>query len=282
MESALEQAWQKEQSRLRPTVLTLDAVQWAGGPSRDLFLVPEDLTSLWGTDGYNRLSKPQQIAYNQFYAQQLAEEFRWIETQLICAPLICLCEKHRDPDSVSEVLSSFVDDEMHHVSCFDHLATLAAQTNGHQTPFFQPPKLVRYFARAAAAAPGVLPFWIAVIEAFETYALTIGQRYRDAKDIDSLFRSVFMMHSRDEARHCQYDVLLRNWLVVEQAGWLKQLNGYLSQRFSKRYYAIDWGLDGPINALVSAVPELADQFDMLMQDAQSARSDDNGANSLPS
>lgn len=250
-------AWQREALRLAPTSLTLASVDWSRPPDCTRAWVPDKLLPLYGCAGHGALSPAQRLAYNQAYACQLLEEFIWIESRLVLAPLARL-----PADAPSRpVLTAFVADERHHIACFSKLRALA----GAQETFFRPPFAVAALAGLAARLPRRLTFWTRALAAFEDYALGVGKLYKEDDSLDPLFREVFIAHARDEARHTRFDALLEGWLG------LGPLNGRLHSAFRKAYYATTWGLDGPVRALVRRHPELTARAPALHAEACAAR-----------
>ncbi len=256
--SDLATAWQREAGRLAPTSLTRETIDWSRPPDPERAWVPEQLTPLAACAGYAALSRTQRLAYNQAYACQLLEEFVWIESRLVLAPLgrLKTDEHSRAP------LASFASDEAHHIACFTHLRTLAGAVGEN---YFRPPFTINALARLAAFRPHTFSFWIVALAAFEDYAINVAKLYRADDSLDPVFRDVFIAHARDEARHVRFDTLLKSWLGVSP------LNARLHAVFKNAYYATSWGLDGPVTALARKFPELAAQASALHAEACAAR-----------
>lgn len=72
----------RELHRLRPARLTPDSVPWDKVPARDEPWIPDDLLPLG--DG---LADGQRLRYGQYYALECAEQFLWLESNFILAPL---------------------------------------------------------------------------------------------------------------------------------------------------------------------------------------------------
>jgi hypothetical protein len=264
--------WSRERSLLRPSKLTgalVDAA--ASSPDVSRPWVPESLLPLYGTRSFASLSDAQRLRYNQSYARQLAEEFIWLEQYLILAPVKRLLKASGlDPD-VSLVLSSFVSDERNHIAGFSRLRELAIKVSGPRstTPLFNPPRSVRSLARLAAQFPTAFAFWTTVIQAFEEYAVKIGQTYKRDRTVDRLFQDVFVAHAQDEARHCRYDDLLTDWL--RPSGPMNAFHACVADMFQARYRSVSWGIDGPILELAQAHPELANKVNDMIADAEAIR-----------
>ena len=253
-------AWQREAARLAPTSLTLEAMDWSRPPDPARSWVPEKLTPLAGCTGYTALTPAQRLAYNQAYACQLLEEFIWIESRLVLAPL----DRLKADDHARPVLASFRSDEEHHIACFKQLRALAGAAREN---YFRPPILINALARLAAFTPHTFTFWIVALVAFEDYAIDVAKLYRADDSLEPLFRNVFIAHARDEARHCRFDTLLESWLGVNP------FNARLHAAFKGAYYATSWGLDGPVMALARRFQELASRARDLHAEAHAARAD---------
>lgn len=268
-------AWEKEARRLSPTSLAESAVDWSRPPDLAQRWIPDKLLPLHGSAAFANLSAPQQLTYNQAYARQLLEEFIWIESRLIIAPLRRIGRSHGLGPDAQTVIDSFLEDERNHIACFTRLhdaASRAAGTTAQET-FFHPPLGVRAIAAAAGHLPRTATFWPDAVATFEDYALSIGKHYNEDPALDGMFRAVFVAHARDEARHCRFDHLLRAWLMPEERVVRNKINLRVGGIFRAAYYATGWGLSGPIQALVDAFPELAAQKSNLLAAARAARTD---------
>ena len=254
----LEESWKREAARLGPTSLSDAAMTWdAPDPARDW--IPDTLLPLSGCDGCARLTPVQKRFYNHAYAAQLLEEFIWIESRLIVAPLTVL--RRGWTGDAGLVLDSFLADERAHIVCFKRLRVMT----GFAQTFFTPPGDLEALARLVGWWPQRFSFWPEVVFAFEQYAIDIAKRCVGDSGVDPLFREVFIAHARDEARHIRFDALLRDVLAPGA------LSTRLGAFFQRAYYATDWGLEGPISALVQAFPDLGALGSDLRTQARVAR-----------
>ena len=264
--------WSRERSLLRPSKLTSALVDGAASdPDISRPWVPETLLPLYGTPSFRSLTDAQRLRYNQAYARQLVEEFIWLEQSLILAPVKRLLAAPGLDSDVSLVLSSFAADERNHVAGFSRLRELAIKVSERtaSTPLFNPPRSVRAFARLASQFPTAFAFWTTVIQAFEEYAVKIGQTYKRDRTVDRLFRDVFVAHAQDEARHCRYDDLLTDWL--RPRGPMSTFHARVADMFQARYRSVTWGIDGPILELAQAHPDLANKVNDMIADAEAMR-----------
>jgi hypothetical protein len=263
--------WSRERSLLRPAKLTPALVEAAPALDVSRPWVPERLLPLYGTRSLAALSDAQRLRYNQAYARQLLEEFIWLERYLILAPVARLSQgPGLDPD-VALVLRSFTSDESHHVASFSKLRELAIKASGLKvsTSLFNPPRSVRAFAGLAARLPSKFAFWTTVIQAFEDYAVKVGQTYKRDRKVDTAFQDVFVAHAQDEARHCRYDRLLTAWL--RPSGPMNSFHERVADIFQSRYRSISWGLDGPIRELAEIHPDVAGKVNDMIADAKATR-----------
>lgn len=268
--------WQEQVLRLRAPRLTPEFVSDAAIPDLERRWVPEKLTPLYGTESYAELSQPQQLIYNQSYAIQLAEEFRWIEDQLIIAPLEGVRVRLTQNDDALRVIESFIEDEHAHVSAFEALrakgaSVLKSSRLGATGRLFSPTARIKILGQLASFIPHQNTFWIEVIRTFEAYAIEISQAYHEDKTVDPTFKSVFVAHGQDEARHVQYDDLLSDLLKRDQTYFLRFVDSKLSHLFLESYYSPEWGIDGPIEVLISRHRDLTPRRQSLVKDAKSAR-----------
>ena len=263
--------WSRERSLLRPAKLTPALVE--ASPPLDLSRpwVPESLLPLYGTRSLAALSDAQWLRYNQAYAQQLLEEFIWLERYLILAPVARLSQGPGLEPDVALVLRSFMSDESHHVASFSKLRELAIKASEPKvsTSLFNPPRSVCAFARLAARFPIKFAFWTTVIQDLEDYAVKVGQTYKRDRTVDTAFQDVFVAHAQDEARHCRYDRLLTAWL--RPGGPMNSFHERVADVFQSRYRSTSWGLDGPIRELAEVHPEIAGKVNDMIADAAAVR-----------
>jgi hypothetical protein len=246
-------------------------VEAASGPDVSRPWIPEILLPLYGSRSLAELSDAQRLRYNHAYARQLLEEFIWLERELILAPLErLLTTSDLDPD-VQFVLSSFASDERNHIAGFSKLREEAMKPAGPRasTQLFNPPRSVRALARLAARFPTRFAFWTTSIQAFEEYAVKIGQTYKRDRNVDPLFQDVFVAHAQDEARHCRFDGLLTTWL--RPAGADNTFHDRVADRFQSRYRSVTWGLDDPIQELAEFHPEVAGKVGAMIAEAEAIR-----------
>lgn len=263
--------WQDQISRLRAPRLNPRFVSEAANPDLGLPWVPEKLTPLYDTKNYAALSRPQQLTYNQSYALQLAEEFCWIEDQLIVAPLQGVRRRLKHNGEALQVIESFIQDEHAHVSAFETLRAKGASVLNLRDRLFKPTAKITMLGRLASFVPHHNTFWIEVIRTFETYAVEISQAYHEDKTVDATFSSAFVAHGQDEARHVQYDDLLAELLKENQPSFLSAMGGKLSTLFLESYYSPEWGIEGPIQSMIAEHPELKPCAESLRAEAMLAR-----------
>jgi P-aminobenzoate N-oxygenase AurF len=263
--------WSRERFLLRPAKLTSALVDTGSNPDVSRPWVPEILLPLYGAPSFAALSNGQRLCYNQAYARQLVEEFIWLERYMILAPVQRLSTRSGVDSDVSFVLSSFASDERNHVAGFSRLRELAIRVSNPATsrPLFNPPRLVRALARLASQFPTAFAFWTTVIQAFEEYAVKIGQTYKRDRNVDRLFKDVFVAHAQDEARHCRYDDLLTDWL--RPSGATSSFHTRVADLFQSRYRSLGWGIDGPIRELVQVHPDLAGNVHVMIAEAKATR-----------
>jgi hypothetical protein len=269
----LKQAFTKEAGRLSASSLAPAAMDWTRRPDAALRWVPDKLLPLDGCANFVALTAQQRLTYNQAYARQLLEEFIWIESRMVVAPLRRLTSAVTLGADAAMVFTSFLTDEQNHIACFARLRqdAIAAAGAAPSEQFFQPPVRVAAMAAAAGLLPRPVSFWTGVVTLFEEYAVAIGKHYKDDDSVDPVFRDIFIAHARDEARHCRFDNLLSAWLSPPGRTVLNTVNYGLGISFQSAYYATRWGLSGPIRFLTQRHPEIAALENALIEDARLAR-----------
>ncbi len=116
---------EREVACLRPTRLTVAALDWERGPDHEKPWAPEAMLPLSRISAFEQLSDEQKLRYNQYYALQLAEEFAWVERRLIIVALTRLLGEPLPRAALRDLLDSFVADERHHDASFTRLLTAA-------------------------------------------------------------------------------------------------------------------------------------------------------------
>ena len=275
LELDLERRVTREASRLTPTRLTPEAVSWEGGPDRTMFWIPEELAPLWGTSAYQSLREDQRLSHNHHYALQVAEQFIWLESNLIIAPLKGLLRGPVPTPALGALLDSFVADELEHSASFQRLLQEASPDfyGKRKFYFFLAPLKVRLLAGLMARLPRMLAGWTLLVGALEETTLAISQRYKQAgASVDALFASVFTLHALDEARHCRLDSMIAEWLIGGQRGWPERINSKVLEAAFRAYFDVGWGYDTLIGQLVAEFPDLGQRRAELVGQATEARS----------
>jgi hypothetical protein len=234
--------------------------------------VPERLLPLFGGARHAELTAAQRLRYNHAYARQLVDEFIWTERMMIVRPLERVLNTVEPGPDQAAVLNSFIADERHHIESFCRLGDLAlAADQPAATSMLRPPRTIRGLIALAARFPVQLSFWATAIEAFEQYALKIGQSFHRDDKVDPLFRDVFVTHARDESRHCRLDPLIGNWLREQSGARWDRVNRVLLSAFDSAYRSVEWGLDAPLRELVRSHPEVASSFNALLAEVKALR-----------
>jgi hypothetical protein len=243
-------------------------------PDPHRWWIPEHLSPLHGTAGYERLSGEQRLRYNQHHALHAAEQFIWIEQRFLIAPSRRLLAAGQVPAQLRRVLESLVaDEESHNAVFWDLLA--AARPDRYREPAFRSfsvPAAVASMARWVERCPRLLCSWLLVAGYFEERSIFVSREYGKAGDrVDPVFAKVYALHAQDEARHCALDRLLADRLVAGQGPLASRLNGWFLAQVMTAYHDPRWGFDAPIRALVRDHPELETQLPALLDDALIAR-----------
>jgi hypothetical protein len=239
--------------------------------------MPEHLAPLFGTPGYDLLSPDQRLRYNQYCALHLAEQFTWIESFFLIAPVLELFERGDTPDRYVPILQSFVADEESHNQTFWALLKAARPDLYGQRGFrlFHVPAGIAWAARLAKRFPRLFSSWVLFVNFFEEQSLMVYREYETAADrVDPVFSRVHAMHAQDEARHCSLDRVLAEWLVGGQGGTASRMNGWFLAHTLGAYLDPRWGFDAPVRALAEDFPALAVHTRRLLEDVVRARGAD--------
>lgn len=266
--------WRREASLLRPAALTRKIFSNAPGPDPNRPWIPDTLLPLYGGESFAGLTAAQRLRYNHIYARQLLAEFVWLESKLICPPLLRLLNASRDDEDISSILRSFISDETNHMECFSILAKLAEEAEPPPVAMslYRPPISVRAMAAMAARFPSRLSYWSSMIEPLERMAIKIGQTYMRDETVDPLFAKLFVTHARDEARHCRLDRLFGSWLRSKTSNSWNKFSDRYAATFLVAYYSGEWGLDRPLIELARVFPETAGEADRLIAETKALRS----------
>ena len=239
--------------------------------------MPEHLTALHGAPGYDLLSPDQRLRYNQYCALHLAEQFTWIESFFLIAPVLKLLERGGIPDRYVPILRSFVADEESHNQTFWVLLK-AARPDLYPKPgyrLFHVPGGIAWAARLAKQFPRLLSSWVLFVNFFEEQSLMVYREYEAAAgSVDGLFSRVHAMHAQDEARHCSLDRVLAEWLIEGQGRTASLMNGRHLAYTLGAYLDPRWGFDAPVRALARDFPPLAVHLPKVLEDMVRARGAD--------
>lgn len=267
----------RELARLKPTRLTPGQVAWGAGPDPERMWIPEEAVPIWGSAVYDSLTPAQRRRYNQYYALQKSEQFIWLERYLVIRPLERLLAGEVPSRGLRRLLESFVLDERQHNASLKRLVELARPDLYRERTFllFAPSWRFQAAAAVVAAFPRLLSSWVLLVGALEEHTITLSQLYKQADErVDPVFATVYALHALDEARHCQLDSLVADWLVARQRGLARRINARMLDLAFTVYFDPEWGYDPPIRFLVADFPELGDREPEMIRAAQEARTSD--------
>ena len=245
--------------RIKPARLTVDAVDDLARPDPRQRWIPETLSPLHQSAAIGALNDQQRLRYNQLYALHMAEQFIWLERELVIKPLIRLLRQTSLAGEIRTVISSFLNDEHHHNNALWRLLQRAdpALYPRAQHQLFKPPARVWAWAALARSWPARNQAWNLFIGAAEEHTILISRMYSQCEDCDASFAAVFRAHAIDEARHCLMDEALGLWLEAQQQPWQRRASNWILMQMFNAYYDVRWGNVAPINRLCAeqALPE---------------------------
>jgi hypothetical protein len=251
-------------------------------PNPDLPWIPWRILPLADSAEFAACTAAQRLRYNHYYALCVAEQFIWLENELIVAPLKRLMRRGVLAGPVRELFESFLrDEDAHNATLWRlcHAARPDLYPGGNRYPeivprrqLFRPPATVRAVAALFAVFPRTLSGWVLMVNSFEEHTLLLHRAYQDAAHpLDPVFRQVHFLHARDEARHCHLDRLLAELLLDSQSPAARTVNGWFLSLAMKRYYDSRWGFEPPIRQWVGDFPELRSRMPTFIEHAGRGR-----------
>lgn len=260
LDSDLARRVEREHSLLRPTRLTIEAMDWGRGPDPGKFWIPEDMVPLWDSPEYAGLTAAQRRRYNQYCALHKAESFIWLEHEFVIAPLTRILAGTVPDSAFRALIESFVADERAHSAAIGRLLELARPDiyKSKTYYFFVPSARFALATKLIAGLPRLLSGWVLFLAGIEESTITTSQCYRQAGDtVDPVFTELHVLHAQDEARHCKLDALIAEWLISNQTGWKQRINARMLDFTFQSYFDPDWGYTVPVERLAADFPELA-------------------------
>jgi len=221
--------------------------------------IPEQLTPLYHTSGYSRLSDAQRLRYNQLHASYFNEQTIFFESAMAQHILRGLLSR-RLPDGVANGLRTSMSEEAQHSELFRDLnrKCLPQHYANGDFHFISIPLLASVCLGQWVRHPRFFPFFIWLLLIQEERALFCAKAFLDdAGELEPNFVAIQRRHLADEVNHIQSDEALLDWT------W--QTTGKLSRGINARLFAWMMGeyFTTPKRSGLRVVAELVKEFPVL-------------------
>jgi len=233
----------------REQAVSLDQVDWERPIDATKLWVPPELCPLAYLPIHGELSEAEALSANHIYALSLAEQFIFLETDILNNVVQAL---QRDSSLLSfieaepglgEAMQHLFDEEEVHAEMFWRLCEGAA-------PEHYPPRRLRlvpitrfrrWLVRSIFERPKRFPFWCWVGALFEEKTIYFSRLYEGygAAEMDQTFARVHRLHMLDEARHFALErefvrLFWRNLSAPSRALNLRLFQGFLGSFVNPR------------------------------------------------
>jgi hypothetical protein len=202
------------------------------------FYVPEELTPLFFTPSYARLTEPQKISYNRLHGLYFLEQTIFFE-QCQGKPGLLWLSRHAPSEELKREAADFLAEEDAHSTWFRALLREVEPGTYAHTDFHRigATKRVQWLTRKLGAGIAWLPalLWLQLMA--EERALHFGRCYvRHAGQIDPRFLAVQRRHLADEPGHVRRDVLFIEWLWPATPAWLRRINARFLEWLLREFF----------------------------------------------
>ncbi len=204
------------------------------------YWAPIAMAPLYYLKSFAKLSKKQQLRYNQLFALGVAEQFIWFEGSLI-AKILPKVMKQTQSTEMKQAIKYFIEDEEKHTEMFWRLLQ-------SQAPEIYPERKFRFLNLSwlqqsaisfMTAMPSLNLVWIWMAIFFEERTMDYSQQYcQPAMQVGGLnanFIQVHRLHLQDEARHFQMDLYFLKEYYDHQPKWKKWWAQFLMKRLMAAY-----------------------------------------------
>jgi len=280
------------------TVLTLERIErLAADPARCTAAVPpaapdfsrpfvhEEVTQLYYTPSYSRLTRAQRIRYNQLAAVRVNEYIMMLEREFV-DPVLKALRVHaavRASAPLRRVLDGMLAEEARHYDAFAALnrRCLPGEYGTSDWCFMRLRPYEHAALRVMSAGARWLPFAVWIILAMEessiglAIAMMRGATGSALGPLDEHFLSVHREHVKDEARHIHIDVhLIRGCLASLPRPW-RAVNARLFMSFMRDMTAPRANGTGArvMRRLVVEFPELAPLEEQMIRELVALKHD---------
>lgn len=201
---------------------------------------PPQMTPLSYLKSFQKLTRPQQMRYNQLFALGVAEQFIWFEGELIGNILPQVAKKTEDKDLQRAILY-FLEDEEKHSEMFWQLLEKQEPKlyPNRKFAFLNLGKAQKFLVNFMIRRPQWNLVWIWMAIFFEERTMDYSQKYIETAGTDGGLNENFVqahrLHLQDEARHFQMDLYFLKEYYDPQSKWKKWWAQFMMKRLMKAY-----------------------------------------------
>jgi hypothetical protein len=218
--------------------------------------MPEQLTSLFHTPGYARLTPEQQLRYNQLHAGYFNEQTIFFESAMARHILGGLSSRNLPP-GLADGLETFIAEEAEHSKMFRELNRRCWPGHYANGDFH----FIRLSPLASAGLnhwvrrPGRFPFflWLLLIQE-ERASFCAKEFLNEAGALEPSFVAAQRRHLADEIGHIQWDEELLDWFWPRTGALMRKFNARLFAWMMGEYFTT------PRRSGLRVVAELIGEF----------------------
>ena len=230
--------------------------------------LPEELTPLFHTDGYDLLNAEQQLRYNQLHGLYFNEQIMFFErsfartllTNVLSEPL---------PEALRSGVRQFMLEEEEHSAMFQSLNETSAPQYYSRQPFYfiKVPPVAQTGLQFISSHPKWFPAFLWLMHLQEERALFFARKFLEHKEeLEPAFVEAQRKHLADEVGHVRWDRELIERLWPGTPSWLRGVNvRFLAWMIGEYFSAPKRAGVRVLDALVRDRTELAPKHQQLRQ-----------------
>jgi rubrerythrin len=208
--------------------------------SLNMLYLPEEVTSLSYSTSYAKLTRKQQIRYNQLFGLYGHELIIFFEKRFPAAYLAIAKHEYINSELKKEI-QKFVEDEDRHWRMFDRLnKELAPEIYLKNTfHFLKISPLVDMLARIIISFSPYLPMLLILIFMQEERSIYYTEKLKKTPDLyHPKCYSVHLKHLEDEDRHVDLDEKVIELIWARLPRWLKKINVLLLKIGIREFFTL--------------------------------------------
>ena len=221
--------------------------------------LPQQITPLYHTAGFARLSDAQKLRYNQLHALYFNEQTIFFESAM-AQHILRNFISQKLPEGLSDGLRAFIAEEAEHSRMFRELNRACrpgVYANG-DFHFIYVPFLPAGFLRGWIRRARWFPFFLWILLIQEERALFYAKEFlQEADRLEPNFVAAQRRHLADEAGHVQWDEELLDWVWPRIGKAWRKINARLFAWMMGEYFTT------PKRSGLRVVAELVKEFPTL-------------------